>query len=129
MAVGQNQWLIFGVGAPPILLFSWGLRFSLEVRDFDPWPYVVDFFEFCQVPGHEVPFCFLSIFVWYSPDIKPNKTTHRGAICRGTLFGKWTPLSGSMLVGRGVLVSGTFSWVIWGLEPLVLVEVKRGNHA
>ena len=40
MAVGQNQWYHFGVGAPPILVyFSWGLGCSLGVRDFDPWPY------------------------------------------------------------------------------------------
>ena len=37
MAVGQNQWYHFGVGAPPI--FSGGC--SLGVRDFEPWPYSV----------------------------------------------------------------------------------------
>ena len=33
LAVGQNQWYHFGVGAPPILVGC-----SLGVRDFDPWP-------------------------------------------------------------------------------------------
>ena len=41
MAVGQNQWYHFGVGAPPMLVdFSWGLGCSLGVRDFDPWPHI-----------------------------------------------------------------------------------------
>ena len=42
MAVGQNQWYHFGVGAPPTLVyFSGGLGCSLGVRDFDPWPYLL----------------------------------------------------------------------------------------
>ena len=39
MAVGQNQWYHFGVGAPPILVyFSGDWDVPLRVRDFDPWP-------------------------------------------------------------------------------------------
>ena len=39
MAVGQNQWYYFGVGAPPILVnFSGDWDVSLGVRAFDPWP-------------------------------------------------------------------------------------------
>ena len=39
MAMVQNQWYHFGIGAPPILAyFSWGLGCSLRVRGFDPWP-------------------------------------------------------------------------------------------
>ena len=40
MAVGQNQWYLFGVGAPPILVgILVGSGCSLGARDFDPWPY------------------------------------------------------------------------------------------
>ena len=41
MAVGQNQWCHFGVGAPPILVsFSgdWDVPWGYDL-DFDPWPY------------------------------------------------------------------------------------------
>ena len=40
LAVGQNQWCHFGVGAPPILVYfsrDWDVHW---VQDFDPWPYV-----------------------------------------------------------------------------------------
>ena len=40
MAVGQNQWYHFGVGAPPILdCFSgdWNVHGGYDL-DFDPWP-------------------------------------------------------------------------------------------
>ena len=41
VAVGQNQWYHFGVGAPRILVyFSGGLGCSLRVRGFDPLPCV-----------------------------------------------------------------------------------------
>ena len=40
LAVGQNQWYHFGVGAPPILVyFSGDWDVYWRVRDFDPWPY------------------------------------------------------------------------------------------
>ena len=39
MAVRQNQWHHFGVGAPLILVFVLGLGCSPGVRDFDPGPY------------------------------------------------------------------------------------------
>ena len=38
MAVGQNQWYHFGVGAPPILV---GIGMFTGVRDFDPWSCLV----------------------------------------------------------------------------------------
>ena len=40
MAVGQNQWYHFGVGAPPILVYlsgDWDVHWGYEL-DFDPWP-------------------------------------------------------------------------------------------
>ena len=40
MAVGQNQWYHFGIGAPPILVdFSGDWDVHWGVRGFDPWPY------------------------------------------------------------------------------------------
>ena len=41
MAVGQNQWYHFGVGAPPILVYfsgDWDVHWGAS-RAFDPWPY------------------------------------------------------------------------------------------
>ena len=41
MAVGQNQWYHFGVGAPPILVYfsgDWDVHWGYDL-DFDPWPY------------------------------------------------------------------------------------------
>ena len=40
LAVGQNQWYHFGVGAPPILVYftgDWDVHSG--VRDFDPQPF------------------------------------------------------------------------------------------
>ena len=40
MAVGQNQWYHFGVGAPPILGYlsgDWDVHWGYDL-DFDPWP-------------------------------------------------------------------------------------------
>ena len=40
MAVGQNQWYRFGVGAPPILVYSsrdWDVDWGYG--NFDPWPH------------------------------------------------------------------------------------------
>ena len=40
MAVGQNQWYHFGVGAPPILVYfswDWDVHWGYDL-DFDPWP-------------------------------------------------------------------------------------------
>ena len=44
MAVGQNQWYHFVVGAPPILVYfsgDWDVHWGYDL-DFDPWPYYVD---------------------------------------------------------------------------------------
>ena len=41
MAVGQNQWYHFGVGASPILVYfsgDWDVHWGYDL-DFDPWPY------------------------------------------------------------------------------------------
>ena len=43
MAVGQNQWYHFGVGAPPVLVFfffcgNWDVHWGYDMA-FDPWPY------------------------------------------------------------------------------------------
>ena len=40
VAVGQNQWYQFGVGAPPILVdfsWDWDVHWGYDL-DFDPWP-------------------------------------------------------------------------------------------
>ena len=40
MAVGQNQWYHFGVGAPPILVYfsgDWDVHWGYDLG-FDPWP-------------------------------------------------------------------------------------------
>ena len=40
LAVGQNQWYHFGVGAPPILVnfsWDWDVRWGYDLA-FDPWP-------------------------------------------------------------------------------------------
>ena len=40
MAVGQNQWCHFGVGAPPVLVYfsgDWDVHWGCD-SDFDPWP-------------------------------------------------------------------------------------------
>ena len=55
MAVGQNQWYHFGVGAPPILVYfsgdgdvHWG-----DDTDFDPWPYDdISLWAQLPMPGH-----------------------------------------------------------------------------
>ena len=42
MAVGQNHWYHFGVGAPPILVYlggDWDVDWGYDL-DFDPWPNV-----------------------------------------------------------------------------------------
>ena len=42
MAVGQNQWYHFGVGAPLILGFfsgDWDVHWGYGFLDFDPWPH------------------------------------------------------------------------------------------
>ena len=42
MAVGQNQWFHFGVGAPPILVYvsgDWDVHWGTA---FDPWPHSLD---------------------------------------------------------------------------------------
>ena len=42
MAVGQNQWYHFGVGAPPIFVYfswDWDVHWGYDL-DFDPWPNV-----------------------------------------------------------------------------------------
>ena len=39
MALGQNQWYLFGVGAPPILVYfsgDWDVHWGYDL-DFDPW--------------------------------------------------------------------------------------------
>ena len=41
MALGQNQWYHFGVGAPAILVYvsgDWDVHWGYDL-DFDPWPY------------------------------------------------------------------------------------------
>ena len=41
MAVGQNRWYHFGVGAPPILVYfsgDWDVHWGYDL-DLDPWPY------------------------------------------------------------------------------------------
>ena len=41
MAVCQNEWYHFGVGAPPIVVFfsgDWDVHWGNNL-DFDPWPY------------------------------------------------------------------------------------------
>ena len=41
MAVAQNQWYHFGVGAPPILVYfsgDWDVHWGYDL-DFDPWPH------------------------------------------------------------------------------------------
>ena len=40
VAVGQNQWYHFGVGAPPILVYfsgDWDVHWGYDLA-FDPWP-------------------------------------------------------------------------------------------
>ena len=40
LAVGQNQWYHFGVGAPPLLVYfsgDWDVHCGYDL-DFDPWP-------------------------------------------------------------------------------------------
>ena len=40
MAVGQNQWYHFGIGAPPILIYfngDWDVHWGYDLG-FDPWP-------------------------------------------------------------------------------------------
>ena len=42
MAVGQNQWYHFGVGAPPISVYfcgDWDVHWGYD-SDFGPWPYL-----------------------------------------------------------------------------------------
>ena len=43
MALGQNQWYHFGVGAPPILSYfsgDWDVHWGYDLA-FDPWPNLV----------------------------------------------------------------------------------------
>ena len=55
LAVGQNQWYRFGVGAPPILVYLSGkLGCSLGVRDFDPWLIHLWAQKFLPENSHEI---------------------------------------------------------------------------
>ena len=41
LAVGQNQWYYFGIGAPPILVYfsgDWDVHWGYNLA-FDPWPF------------------------------------------------------------------------------------------